>query len=703
MRAARIVLALLLGVPGTVGADDLLTTARGSEADLEAQVHRLLVDALEDAPQRLAADVAELEHDDRRRQAAGLAPSGLTDDARYLAATLAFTRDAQREALQALLDARPDPVVRRLAEHRLETDDAAAAERLLADDRHNRRAAVLNDAVRPLGIFSGAAFLAAVNPLVLAGSAIDSVVTTAVNLWHYRRLSVPEREALARYRTLLDREPQTQDAPEIARAINQLGMKRAAALCAETIAHGERALEEDDLDRARYYLRAAERLEDCADPAARPLARLEEADHERRARDEAGRWPADHPPQPGSYPELRDHEALMVATALGEPGRMIETAGRFRERYSESPLAPAALYVLAVARDLAGHREAGREALAEVARGGDSALARHADALLASPDFNRLEAIRDAERRHARATARYVLVGGRNDGRTALYGAAHLGAEGLRAAQSLGIFNVLGVVTRAWQVWRRDPISNQAIIDRGEEFLAREPGSPEAPAVHARLVDAYERSRLYGRALMHYRASADPDAGRIAKLEAKAADQLLERDGDNPLVLATIVRHFGATDAAERARKRLAEREPNGETRLERDLLTANPALLGPDALDLDPQLLDGERENGELAESGVTLAGGELRLSLRNEETPGERTETRPLSSAAYERARAAAEEALYARLLTTDGSDPGAGRFERYVPFYVQGSIDEGGGLNVSPGVKMRRYRSEERRLYE
>src|SRR5207253_10652002 len=96
------------------------------------------------------------------------------------------------------------PLVRRLAEHELEVDEAATADRLLADDRHNRRAAVLNDAVRPLGIFSGGALLAALNPFLLAGSAADSLITTAVNLWHYDRLSTPEREALARYRALLE-------------------------------------------------------------------------------------------------------------------------------------------------------------------------------------------------------------------------------------------------------------------------------------------------------------------------------------------------------------------------------------------------------------------------------------------------------------------------------------------------------------------
>src|SRR5207247_2638966 len=148
-----------------------------------------------------------------------------------------------------------------------------AAHRLLADDRHNRRAAVLNDAVRPLGIFSGGALLAALNPFLLAGSAADSLITTAVNLWHYDRLSTPEREALARYRALLEREPQTRDAPEIVRAIQRLGTKRAAALCADTLALAKKALDTNDLDHAAFYVHSAERIDGCADEAARPLAR----------------------------------------------------------------------------------------------------------------------------------------------------------------------------------------------------------------------------------------------------------------------------------------------------------------------------------------------------------------------------------------------------------------------------------------------
>ena len=262
---------------------------------------------------------------------------------------------------------------------------------------------------------------------------------------------------------------------------------------------------------------------------------------------------------------------------------------------------------------------------------------------------------------------------------------------------------MIGVATRAWQAWRKDPVSNQGIIDRGETFLARDPHSPEAPAVHARLADAYERAGLFERALLHYRATADPSPKRIAKLEDKLADRLYddaERSGGDPILLAGIVRHFAATGAADKARKRLKDRPAGGDVTLERDVLEAYPSLLSP--LELDPRLMDGDRDNGELADGGVMLSPGQIRLTLYNVGEDGQHAETRSLAPESYQRARAAADEALYARLLTAEHRDPETGLYERYIPIYLQGTVDDG-GVYVYPGVKMRRYKTDDPKLYE
>ena len=324
MRAA--LLLALLALPAH--ADDLVGEAASADAAIEERVRLVLGHRLEGKFEVLDADVASFAALDDERRARGLSPTGLTDDVRYLAAGLAFTRDARRDALRAVLDAHPDPIVRKCAEHQLEVDDAARADQLLADDRHNRRAGVVNDFVRPLGIFSGGALLAALNPFLLAGSAIDSVATTAINLWHYGRLSRQEREALVHYRTLLEREPDTGDAPEIARAIRRLGTKRAAAVCDDTVAAGRRAFEAHDLYHAAFYLLDAHRLDGCKKKAERLLARTDEARARRAAEEEAGRWPVDDAPFP-RLAELEGYRAVLVATAAGTPSGMIAAASHF--------------------------------------------------------------------------------------------------------------------------------------------------------------------------------------------------------------------------------------------------------------------------------------------------------------------------------------------------------------------------------------
>jgi hypothetical protein len=700
---AVVVVGLLVTLPAVVGAADLLGEIAREEAAVEAQVRFLVSYRLNRDRKALAAAVADLETRDRLRGRAGRPATGLVDNARYLAASLEVTRDGRRVALRALRAARLDPTLRRIVEHRLAADDAAAADRLLADDRHNRRAHLVNDALRPLGVFSGAAFLAALNPLLLAGSAVDSLATTAVNLWRWDRLSTPEREALARYRELLRRAPDTQEAPEIASAIRRLGARRGEAFCKETVEQGRRALADEDVDHALFHLRAAARIEGCAARAETPLARARERWARRAARLDAARWPADDPPRPAPGAEETRHHALLVATALGDPTRIAEAADVFRRRHGDGPLADAALYALAVARHRGGDPVAGRAALVDLADEDGSSAARRAAAILASADYSPLDALADAERRHRRDTLRYVLLGGGPDGRTALYGATRLGAYGARALETLGLANVLGMLTRAWQVWRRDPVSNQAIITQGETYLARHPDSADAAGVHARLADAYERAGLPARALMHLEATPRPSPKRVRKLQERLATDLVagaERAGNDPPALRDVVRRFPDTDAAERARTILRERTTEDALVLTRAHLEAHPALLGPDALDLEPTLLDGDRANGELADAGVTLEADTLRLAVRPPDGDV-RTETRPLAAPAYTRARAAAQDALYGELVVREPSAPEAGRFERYVPFFVQGSVGEG-GVAMYPGLKLRRYRSDAPELY-
>jgi len=700
----RSVLLLLCGVllATPARADDLLAEAAHTEASTEALVHGVLAAALAGDRGATVDALAAVERLDEAREDAGLRRSGLRDDLRCLAAALEPSPTARREALEAVLDDDPDPEAERQARHRLEGEDGTRAARLLADDAHNRRANLVNDALRPFGVFTGAALLAAVNPILLAGSAVDSVATTAANLWSWNALSAPEREALVRYRAHLLREPQASDLPAAARALRRLGEKRARALCKGAIEAGDAAVDDGDLDRAAFWLRHAQTLEGCADEARKPLEQLARATAAVGAAEEAGRWPVTEPRGAADDGEAHAHAELARALAGGDADAILTAAQGLLGGHPDSDLAPGARLAVAVARERAGHPEDARRAL-EDAADDDGSPGRLAAAMLDDPRYAPLDGLAAAERAHTADVVRYVVLGGAS-GRTAIYGAAQLGAQGAQAAQSLGIFNVIGMATRGWRAWRNDPASNETIIERGEALLAREPDAAEAPQVHERLATAYARAGNYERAIMHVRAMPAPDGDRLAALEAKLAAKLVEDVQGSPaerLLLAAIARHFPATDAAGEAEERLAALPAGGEIRLDRAMLAAHPGLLGPGALDLEPPLLDGDRHNGELAERGLALLPGALRLALVDTGESGEREETRPLSAEQAARALAAVEDAFYARLLTREDREPETGRYERWIPVFLSGSVGED-GVSVTPGIKLRRYRSEDPTLY-
>lgn len=702
MRRALALAALAAAVAAHAGT--VLDDAARDDPEVAALVHRTAaaaltgdVGALDDA----AAEVARL--DDRRRERL-LAPSGLADNVALLAAAARPTRDARHDALEAVLDDDPDPIVERVARHAIEhEDDVAAGGRLLGDDRHNRRATLLNDALRPLGVFSGAAFLAALNPYLIAGSALDSLATTAINLYRYNDLSPREREALVRYRRQLSKDANTTAAPEIAAVIREINVRRNARLCDDTVAVAEEALDADALDRAAFHVASAAALDGCEPRTEKVRENVATALARREAAAEAARWPADDVTPPDAA-ERDAYAALATATVLGDPAEMMAAAQAFVQRHPDSRHRPAATLAVAVARDLGGHRDAAEQALREVADD-DTGAGRIATAMLDTPRFRRLDGLAAAERKHSREVAEFVLVGGGLDGRTALYTASQLGAQGIQAAESFGIFNVIGMLTRAWSAWWKDPASNQAIIDEGERFLALEPDAAEASEVHERLATAYERAGVYDRALLHYRAVDRPDPERVAALEERIAERLLEnaqKTAGEPALLAALVRHYPETDAGKKAREALEAMPRPGQLPLSRELLAADPTLLGPTGLDLDVALLDGRVENGELADAGVTVMPRVLRLALRDPGGGEDRTEDRTLTAEAYTRARAAAESALYAAALSKDPSAGEVGRFERYVPFFIAGTAGEG-GVSIAPGLKLRRDRSEDRQLYE
>jgi len=670
-------------------ATSLLDDLDRSEREARDAAHAVAVAALDGDAAALRSAGDRLAALDARRREAHRAPAGLHDEARLLAIALLPTPAARRPPLEDVI-AHSSGDLRLVARGLAASDETARTTRLLADDRHDRRAALVNDAIRPFGL--GTNLLAVVNPVLLAGSALDAIVATTRNVLRYDRLSTREREALATYHAAVARNAGSERSPALARATQELTAKRRAALCTEALRAADTALDDDALARVATRLRGAAGLEGCE--TTRLDERLADAQRAADTAREVATWPRSDAALPRTPAEEAAWRSLAVALVQGDPARIDPAAEILSRLDDDGPLAPGAELSRALACDLRGQRALARETLEDL-EDDDTPVGQYAAGVLAGPGYGEADALTAAERRHRTAVARYVALGGAN-GTTALHGATQLAAYGAGGAQSLGITNAIGLLVRAYRAWRHDPAPNEAVITGGEAYLARHPHAPDRDDVHAQLARAYERAERYDRALLHLRAMSEPDADEIARVEDDLGDEMLARarqsDAD-PALLTAIATHLPDTDAAETAREALEKRLALGDMTLTREQLERHLDLLGPEGLDLAPGLLDGDEANGELASDGITLRGVELELHLEPERDGKSQLERRSLDVSTAGPMYAAAETLLYREALARDERAGERGRFEDYVPFFVTGTFGDS-GVSMYPGIKLRPY---------
>ena len=298
-------------------------------------------------------------------------------------------------------------------------------------------------------------------------------------------------------------------------------------------------------------------------------------------------------------------------------------------------------------------------------------MARYAGALLHSPDRNPYRRYREAAERDRSRRSRWLLLGPVAGGarerdlpRPLEYlldvptGASALLTAPVRLLQYRGATRRMGL----------------DVLFAGERYVRRYPRGAHAAGVHADLERRYARAGLWPRALEHSRRHPGADARDAERYRERTAESLRasaqgERRADLKLAIyRSLLRDYADTPAAREAHAEVAElldsASPQG-IRLSRGFLRQHPAVSGPGGLGLRPELLDGKRRNGELAERGVTLVGGTfVRIELEEREPA-----LRQLSADRFARLAALLEEARYRELAEDERerpvSDPQRDRF--------------------------------------
>jgi hypothetical protein len=460
-----------------------------------------------------------------------------------------------------------------------------------------------------------------------------------------------------------------------------------------------------DAEIARAQLRVAATIRDCGDRAAEALAELDEGAETAEPETATGLWPLDPLPQIPRAAQA-DYEALLVALVQADAAGIRRAAEALATLPPAAGLGDEAGYARSVAADLDGDHEQALVQVRDLAEDESTNMGRRAAVYLDNPEADRFEHLRGAVRRHRRQRLRYVFLGTRPSLPGTLRTAARTGLGGLQAVQTLGVFNVVGVLTRAIGTWRSDPIPNDAIVGAGEDLVAREPNSPQISAVRDMLAAAYERKGEYNRALFHLERTTEPDDDRIQDLTEKAAEQRRRMAEATPssaqrrILFTMIERQYPDTRAATKAEKALRQldTEDGDVPTLSADTLRADAGLC--DRLGVPAAWRDGQRANGEIDEAGLRLVSPDRAL-LTLDTADGTVEHPIVLDEQRSATLGAALAEAAYRDAAERSRGQRGGAPLAHLIPFYLQGSVGES-GIAVFPGIKPREHTTENRELY-
>ncbi len=652
-RTSSLALVLLLGAcsgargPAPAELDPLIhqRPARAALPDpAERRAGKLAAYALADDPDAAESMLGALRQGEH---------TGLADNAEDL---LNATRglSGYPERTRRMLDRDDlDPALRLRLETYLEEQPLNSAARQLSDDRRYKAGAIFNRAVAPLSHLS-------------AGIALDPIETVRATVASIRVLhSFPpvtprERKALHEWEEFLARNPDAPEAAEVAQRVERYRSVRQRYLHTKALEAAERALEAGSPTAATAHLDRADRLIPEDPDSVRLRLKARALQHARELSLRKSYTATLVVPATLDGATYRDFGSLTRAVLSAPPARIASLAAEWSRDHDPGPLSDELMFLESVAASLSGDEDGFTEKLDLVARTPSSNMARHASALLASPDENPYAYYRAAVRTDASQRRGWILFG-RRSWQPAWKALPTPLAVVLDLPGRLISFVVSPIRVLRYRGQRHR--FGGGVLLTGERYVERFPGGAHAAEVHTRLEALYAQRARWIQALEHHERAGEADPKRVADYRNKIADHTLRAARSQARIdvqvslLRSIIVDYEDTDSAEDARDELREVVTQASAqriRVSRGFLLEFPELWGPGALSLRPDLLDGKRANGEIAEEGIVLLGRNfVEISLEGREPL-----VRPIPPERFAHFIALLEEASY-RQLTTDARE--------------------------------------------
>ena len=591
--------------------------------DAERSAVRIAAAALAGRRADAEAESAALEREDAAREARGEERSGLADNAAELISACDGSEAFPQDVDELLARDDLDPALRRRLEHARDTTPLAIADTRLSEELRFKVGSLFNRIVEPL---STLAISGAINPVAAARGALSTLLTA----WSFPSASPREREALHEYDEWLARHPESPDGAEVRAEADTLREKLARERSRRDLRGANTAAGRHEWDVVEILAGRALRQTPDSSEAQQLLATARSELAAEDARAHSSLTVRELVPASLSPEQSERYLALARATAVAPPGEVARDARLFAAAGAPAELAPE-LRLLESFEPLGrGDEDATAAALAAVpgSRDAPDTASRQAGALLADSSRNAWAHYLEARSADDRARWRWIALGQFANGfpDRGLWRPLETLLDVPGLAMTLASFPLRMIQYPG----ARSHFAGGVVI-QGERYVARYPQGVHAEQVHGELEELYAQRGYVAAALRHAEARQSPDAKAVAGYRAALAQQLVDSSQKEKRVdvrlayLGTVLREFGDTPAAKEAREKFHKEKTDAspqKIRLTHDFLVENPALWGPGALGIAPELLDGKRANGEIAERGVTLLGKNvIQLELEDRE----------------------------------------------------------------------------------
>src|SRR5437867_3549272 len=225
-----------------------------------------------------------------------------------------------------------------------------------------------------------------------------------------------------------------------------------------------------------------------------------------------------------------------------------------------------------------------------------------------------LAKVRQAEWEHDKQTLKYLLPGSGFVKDNFIVAGTQVATEGLVGAATFGALTMVQTGAKLFHLLSGNPVPQQGVITEAEKYVHDTPPAERSPAVYEVLAKAYEKEGQFDKAIIYYKLAGKEE--RVPGLQEQAGEALLQltsqsaHQAQKETYLRTLLEHYPTTKAARKAAQQLRELNllENRGLRLSKAFLKENADLAGPQGLGLKRELFDGDPDNVELTDEGITL-----------------------------------------------------------------------------------------------